>query len=958
MKRNLIRILRVLTVLSLAAFVSTAQDNHEALAVRDIEGGHVSDVTFQKLVTHYQCYGYAAEGWTFISANVSGSSYWSALHTENMTLAEAPNVPLNRAPELFPARLYGEIVKKGPKPGPVPTYLIRMHGGMFYIHSGEEFVRVISQWGDDVPFTAEGGEDPVGWTVVKNDPGDGNIPGPLPAGRNLIIGKIGKDGENPVAPGEYTVSATDANSRFDEMLWWVLKVDLDVDSNNDGIVEPDNMEEDDIEFDVDIEKYPGNILQVNDADRDEDGIKDYVDFEIRGEGFDNPIFKEAILRVEGPVTDDDLVGLVYDDSPPPPMEGGKLRNGILRLWISQSGEARDPKSLKDGGDFIASSEYYNPATWYTVGELFGPGKRKRTLYMEAVRTNANQDLPTVPITLILSNQKDSPVEYSAEDKARVMPVKIDIAMDGNRDGSINFNDPKDKKYLFWVNDDRDVSEYWQTEFLRMEDDIQGPPDCDDDTIGYTSERGKTGCKRDLEDFTRLHIAIPRTLSRLEGISYHFVMEGGCQANIFEAAPRTKDDLYGNSDYLTLTEVAEKQIEIKRLLTISSAGSEIAPDLVKPDGKRTCFLLEGKKAGKGQIMLIVKNGDNHIASQGVKIELRPPEEFYEKYVVTMGENGYNVNSDFEKVQEPAYEPDKNDYLLYVHGWNMSEWEKDRWAETVFKRMWWQGYKGHVGIFSWPTLTANWTGIPGPWNYDNSEQRAWNSAAALDKLLKHLNKNHSNRVRILAHSMGNVVAGEALRTSTGKVAHTYFATQAAISANCYDNSKSLDNPEFTSYKTPNIYGFYTRGKKPDKPYLIDVPKRTNKIVRLFNEDDWALDWWDSNNEMKPDFDYDYWGSKDSYHQSNDLNKKDVFYINNIWPFPNDILLFEENRFEIFSFCLESRSRALGAVTHTIFSEECDLMSLGYNDHHYSHSRQFRSNIVDERGYWDIIYSKGEF
>ncbi len=106
-------------------------DDHEAKAVHGITGGHVSSVFFEKLVSHYQCYGYAANNWEFISANVDGSSYWTAFFTPSMTQAEAVKVPYKKAPELFPATLYGEIVptgEGGEGPPPPTDYTINMNG--------------------------------------------------------------------------------------------------------------------------------------------------------------------------------------------------------------------------------------------------------------------------------------------------------------------------------------------------------------------------------------------------------------------------------------------------------------------------------------------------------------------------------------------------------------------------------------------------------------------------------------------------------------------------------------------------------------------------------------------------------------------------------------------------------------------------------------------------------------
>ena len=78
------------------------------------------------------------------------------------------------------------------------------------------------------------------------------------------------------------------------------------------------------------------------------------------------------------------------------------------------------------------------------------------------------------------------------------------------------------------------------------------------------------------------------------------------------------------------------------------------------------------------------------------------------------------------------PAENNYILFVHGWNLADWEKDAFAETAFKRLYWQGYKGHFGAFQWPTGYGfgSWkTVINDPDNFDNSEFNAWNSATWL-------------------------------------------------------------------------------------------------------------------------------------------------------------------------------------------------------------------------------------
>ena len=63
---------------------------------------------------------------------------------------------------------------------------------------------------------------------------------------------------------------------------------------------------------------------------------------------------------------------------------------------------------------------------------------------------------------------------------------------------------------------------------------------------------------------------------------------------------------------------------------------------------------------------------------------------------------------------------------------------------------------------------------------------------------------------------------------------------------------------------------------------------------------------------------------------------------------------NTYEIFSYAAEAWGKPLGIMSNMInFTELYDLTSeLSYDDHHYSHSRQFRSNIIAEKKYWELI------
>src|SRR5207245_9083815 len=95
-----------------------------------------------------------------------------------------------------------------------------------------------------------------------------------------------------------------------------------------------------------------------------------------------------------------------------------------------------------------------------------------------------------------------------------------------------------------------------------------------------------------------------------------------------------------------------------------------------------------------------------------------------------------------------------YILQVHDYDLPAWKKDRYAETAFKRLYWQGYQGRFGLFRWPGV---YEGFLRPL-LDDSEFNAWRSGAGLLNLLTNLNAQYPGNVYLMAHGYGALVAGE--------------------------------------------------------------------------------------------------------------------------------------------------------------------------------------------------------
>ncbi len=246
-----------------------------------------------------------------------------------------------------------------------------------------------------------------------------------------------------------------------------------------------------------------------------------------------------------------------------------------------------------------------------------------------------------------------------------------------------------------------------------------------------------------------------------------------------------------------------------------------------------------------------------------------------------------------------------------------------------------------------------------------------------------------VSVLAHSLGNIVTGEALRQLPDNLMiANYIASQAAIAGSFYQN----DLPEYrqpnllwiNNYGMPDIYtsfpsalssteprktgsgtSFLTKVKGGDDSQLFRQDNPTPcthscpAMHNFFNAEDWALHSayiisWESNNAHKPDLGFGYDGDKETYSEL--ASPASQFKDGNMtlsfgYSHTSGNLA---NTYRIFSFIARARAKPLGTLGSVsgFSSFNLQVNNLGYDDSHYSHSRQFRSNIVAEHPYWNNV------
>ncbi len=555
----------------------------------------------------------------------------------------------------------------------------------------------------------------------------------------------------------------------------------------------------------------------------------------------------------------------------------------------------------------------------------------------------------------------------------VMTPPLLIRGDVDRDGAIDFTSPTDETtaanpFRFWVNSDHDaVVDSSNLLYKEVEqDDVDnwtksGPRDCDSNVIS---------CERDLEDYARLAIYLPGLSAKLRSgavclaLQWRNTSNGTPSIKLFHAVG--KDSI----GYLTSIPAAKAQVTepaIKDTIlggTLVGPGTFVLPSSlfakITEDDPTAYFIFEGCSAGAGELKILVldpANAYSTLAEGGsIWLDLKDPRDLVERWscenstltpVAPITPLHYYPGS--PTFPPPATEPER-DYVLYVHGWNMQEFEKQRWIETTYKRLWQLGYKGRVGGFSWPCGTSNFS-------YDPSEERAWQAGAELEKLMASLT-NAGYRVRVLAHSMGNVVTGEALREAgSAQVAATYIASQAAIPLHVYDPAA----PSIPGLKpvTPNVYATYwyngqstfapetwpsTNDSYLGKTYMTGAAK---SYFNFYNPQDYALIG-NSLFQLHPGWLLDQRLKPDTFLRGYDYDSTNHFTYN------GTTIGFPDWTFQIFSYAAQARSRALGAGSSGgVFSGQINLnAAFGYKTQHLYHSAQFRSFEANRVGYWRAI------
>ena len=683
----------------------------------------------------------------------------------------------------------------------------------------------------------------------------------------------------------------------------VYETDADIDSTNDNEFaftgfdkSEDEIEKSELLVSTTGPQKPGKfITNTSNSNYDDDQITDYADgFGLIGASGSNKMavasdlkFIPLEIKLKKPYSASAKIKISYGTVSKPELsseglekhgDGSKLHpyaytvnKGGLRIWNAKPDERSDGQNeVDDKGNFVNSDTEY---TWHQVCKTSSTASATDTLetaqlYVEYVEAYPALAHGKRDITVTITEGNVTTTDIIS---VTLMPVML--LADNNRDGYMRFEDYLDQthfnqSYRFWINNDSDQNGGDTSQPAEDNPWAAVNPDCDLGQIGNT-------CQRNLEDFTRFHVYAPDKenwySSGLVGMKLKW------QQKFFGTAPEIRFyravETDGGRKYLSDETVCNDQTFAKDLTpTLGSSACSIPKELHASNGN-VYLIYEGVKSGEGRITADLSYENKNIGESGALYsEVIDIRAMYEQKRVQASANfpgpdisTYTAPSGVTTIDDPLNSPidrawdedtDNKSYTICLHGWDKTWYAARSDEQTIFKRMWQRGFKGRYIGFYWPTKTGKKT-------YNQSEYVAWNCGIALKALIDSLPADYKKNV--IAHSMGNIVAGSALAHGAGIA--NYAILNSAVPAQCYYPGHSqesarwqwLDPSMFVSGAPKIPYYAWDHEELSDDPvygacgYKGKIPPTSANLINYYlTNDEATTNVWEANhwaNEIDP-------------------------------------------------------------------------------------------------------------
>ena len=145
---------------------------------------------------------------------------------------------------------------------------------------------------------------------------------------------------------------------------------------------------------------------------------------------------------------------------------------------------------------------------------------------------------------------------------------------------------------------------------------------------------------------------------------------------------------------------------RAIATISPSQPFTFPASYFTNSSTKHFLFDGVGTnGSGELVMTISQNGNTIAQTGVWLEMHDVKDFYERATITNNISSSaisNWTSGVEIVQQATASAlgDDTNLIVMVHGINVGDWDWQSQSDTVFKRLYWAGYRGKFMTVKWP------------------------------------------------------------------------------------------------------------------------------------------------------------------------------------------------------------------------------------------------------------------
>lgn len=367
-----------------------------------------------------------------------------------------------------------------------------------------------------------------------------------------------------------------------------------------------------------------------------------------------------------------------------------------------------------------------------------------------------------------------------------------LFVDANRDGEIKLDGSdattQAQPFRIWVNDDNDSG------------DMGG-----DDIPGKTTDAnyldGVVNGTRDLVDFFPVYLDLKQLLTVIPptspGVKYKLKQADGAVNFVYTSLTRQRAQDYQTGFPVTgFSDALDKAPNVAITHQITASGVDLAqycPNFLSGirDSEWGVILIEGRAVTTAPLVLSVEQSDGTVLSQmQLPLRISSVESMFRHVDMTQVPKKYGGSAYTLPAPVPVTHtidlgeawPDSQTsgkYFVFVHGFNVDGQRARGWNSEVFKRLHVLGSKARFIGVTWHGAT----GIKLGGSYTDYHAAVYNAFQTGDALASALGFTSSADVTIAAHSLGNIVASQAIQ-SGGLVPTRYYMINCAAPIEAYD------------------------------------------------------------------------------------------------------------------------------------------------------------------------------